>query len=365
MFQKKNASKVDMIYDDLESRILNGEWEIGNQIPTEAELAKKFNCSRGTVSKAIARLIHEGFVNSRTKSGTRVANKTSSRSREKVQLDAGAYIFPGEQHEAVSRIGQGFQRAACEEGRRVVTVTTGADFRKDAEIIGRLDEFDVKGAVVYPTLWAPRDRIYFEQMLLKCRFPVVLVDISLPGFGAPAVVIDGYHAGYTITRHLLAQGIRKIGFLSNGAWVPSVQARYGGYCWALEEAGIERKPQWAFLEQELHADFRNPVERSHPFTRQYFKTAGSLEGVFCCDDFIALSCLATAKKMGLRVPEDLKVIGFGDYAISAKSGLTTYRVPYEELGRKAFHVLADRMLGQKVPEMDQLLRGHVVVRKSA
>lgn len=357
----------ESLYDILCHRITSSEYKANERIPTERVLAREFGCTCSTVSKAMTRLVHDGLVERKPRAGTRVLRNKPTREACRPQLDAVAFVYPSEQHEGIWRIVQGFQHAAHASERRTVMLTTGTDFHKEGEIVGRLDEFSVKGAVVYPVLLEPKDRLYFAQMLQACRFPVVLVDTSMPGFGATAVAVDGFHAGYTMTRHLLAQGLQKIGFLANGAWVPSVQNRYGGYRWALEEAGIEEQPGWALLEPSMYPDFSNPVEKTHSLAKRLLENAKGVEGVVCSDDFLALNCLAVAQELGFRVPEELKVVGLGGYALSTQSepSLTTYNAPFEQIGRKAFQVLDSLLQGEKFEEMEIQLRGELVVRQSS
>ena len=357
-------SKVETIYSILEEKIVGGAWPVGFCMPTELELAAEFGCGRNTITKALTRLLHEGMVERRKRAGTRVVRNSPGRDRAAVELDAVAFIYPSEQHEGIRRIGHGFQQAAHEVERRVVTLTTGMNFEKEAEIVGRLSEFDVKGAAVYPVLPSPKDRLYFAQMLLACRFPVVLVDITLPGFGVHGVVVDGYHAGYTMTRHLLSQGLQKIGFLANAAWSSSAKNRYEGYRRALEEAGITEQPNWVVMDPGMDPDFQSPVEKCHAFTKQFLEDSRGIEGVVCVDDYLAMSCMASARKLGLRVPEDLKVVGADDYTISAQGKLTTYHVPFEEIGRQSFQMLNCLLKGEKLPAPEVSLRGGLVVRKS-
>ena len=97
----------------------------------------------------------------------------------------------------------------------------------------------MKGAVLLPTFQAERDHTYYVQMLHACRFPILLAEINLPGVLRPAVVPDGFDAGYTVTRHLLKQGLRKIGFLANFSWAPLTRDKHLGYRKAMEEAGLD------------------------------------------------------------------------------------------------------------------------------
>jgi len=358
----RSPSKQKDVYDDLRQKIAGGIFKEGDLLPTTQELSKAFKCSVGMVSKAITRLIHEGLVEQRRRLGTRVIKNRS------VQLDAVAFIFPSEHHEGIRRIGQGFQEAAHAVQRRVVMLSTGTDYHQEGEIIGRLDEFDVKGAVVYPVLPEPQDRVHFEQMLLRCRFPVVLAT-ALPGFGCPAVDQDGFHAGWTMTRHLLERGLRRIGFLANYAWMPAVRENYLGYRQAMEAAGISIQPDWVVLDPDIQPDFEHPLVEGGGVVSRFLQSAveGDLEGVVCSDDFLALVCLASARERGISVPDKFQVAGIGDYSISAQSNppLTTYHLPFEEIGRQSFQTLNQLLQGGKPVEREIQLRGSLVVRQSA
>jgi DNA-binding LacI/PurR family transcriptional regulator len=354
------------LYRVLRQRIVSGAYGVGERIPTERDLAESFGCSRATVSKALVRLGHEGLVARRTRDGTRVLRSEAREDAPSLALDAVAFIHPGEPHEGIARIAQGFQQAAQAVKRRVVTLTTGIDFRKEAEIVGRLAEFDVKGAAVYPVMPELTDRLHFANMLRKCPFPVVLAEIALPGFWVPSVGVDSFDAGFAMTRHLLDRGLRRIGFLANYAWVPMVRDRYQGYRRAMAEAGLDIDEGRVLLEPAMHPDFDDPVREPTQLARQFLQGARDLQGIVCGDDYLALGCLAAARELGLDVPGRLQVTGVSDYSLAARSEppLTTYRVPYEEIGRKAFEVLGRMMSGDKPTTMETLLRGAPVARGS-
>ena len=394
----KTRNRPEDIYQDLRERIVDGAWKVGDRISTEEELAIKYGVSRATVNKAIVRLQHDGLVERRTRAGTRVISNTISRGGPPLALDALAFIYPTDQHEGIWRIAQGFQQGAQAAQRRTMLLSTDTNLRKESEIVGRLSEFDVKGAVVYPVLPEPVDQIYFGQMLLACRFPVVLVEVNLPGFGRPAVVVDGFHAGYTMTRHLLSGGARRIGFLSNYAWTPFIRDRYLGYRQAMEEAHLAMPASGVLLASVMHPNFSDPVAESRDLARQFLVKAGvtpasclrggvqepvpvgragGLDAVLCANDFLALGCLEAARELGLAVPERLKVVGIDDYALAAQADppLTTYHIPYEQMGREAFGIL-NRLLaaaspaasgpeGQASANLELPLRGELVVRRSA
>ncbi|AHF89820.1 transcriptional regulator [Opitutaceae bacterium TAV5] len=371
----ESQKKADFVFTELERRIAEGVWKIGEQIPTEAELAEEFSCSRGTVSRAIARLSHEKLVERRTRAGTRVVQRpqTGAHSRNggahALDLDACACIYPSVEHEGIAMIVQGFQSAANEARQRVMMLTTGMNFRKEAEIVGRLGEFNVRGAVIYPVIRSPQDQVYYMQMILACPYPVVMVGVNLPGVNRPGVVSDGQHAAYTMTRRLLDQGLRRIGYLSNYAWVPSTRDRYLGYRQAMSEAGVF-DDSLAHLESRMQPRFDNPLEEPTQIARDFFdrmwtRHPGGLEAIVCAEDFLAHGCITAATERGLRVSTasgDLKVTGIGGFRNLPRLDLplTTYRMPFSHMGATAFRVLNEQIAGRYDGPLETILRGEPV-----
>jgi DNA-binding LacI/PurR family transcriptional regulator len=361
-----SRKKSDAIYIQLRQEILDGKWLVGSKLPNEPEIARRFDCSIGTVSKAVGVLVHEGLVERRARAGTRVLRNSVKPEPAITRMDAFAFIYPSEQHEGIWRIVKGFNDAAREEQRRVVMLSTGADYQKESEMLGRLSEFDVRGAVIYPVIPSPQDQIHFSKMLLDTKFPVVLAEVNLPGLNCPAVVADGFHAGYTMARHLIDRGLKRIGFFSNYAWVPFMRDRYLGYRWALNEAGIPECEDLVMLESSMHPVFEDLFREPTKLARQYLKGCKKLEGVVCANDILAVGLINASRELGIRVPEDLKVAGIDDFAMSPSEilPLTTYHIPYEGMGRRAFEMLTQVAEQPASPVQETQLRGELVVRQS-
>jgi len=358
--------KTTVIHAVLREEILGGVWAVGGQLPNEVEMARRFGCSAGTVNKAVALLVHEGLVVRKNRSGTRVISNSLTPHPRQAQLDAFAFIYPSDKHESIWRTVSGFQDAARDAGRRILTLTTAADQRRDAELFSRLEEFDVKGAVIYPSLLTPEDYVHFTQILLKSKVPVVLT-VNFPGLGFPSVVIDGFHAGYTMTRHLIGRGAKRIGHLSNGAWALHMRDRYLGYCWALEEAGLEEPENGVLLEAAMNPNFRDPVAEPKRIAENFLTRCGKLDAVMCANDFLGIGLTVAARGAGLRVPEDLMVVGIDDLALSATENisLTTYQISFENRGHIAFHLLEDLLAEKPLKCLETRVRGQIVVRGSA
>ncbi len=371
----RTTKSLEVVHSAMRQRVLTGEWKPGDKIPTEAELASEFGCSLTTISKAMSLLAHEGFVERKQRVGTRILavspnskGARGTRAAKGVSLDAYAFICPSEDHEGIALTVKGFRAAAREARRHVLMLTAGLDYRKEAEFIGRLSEFDVRGAVVYPLLPTAQDQAHFTQMMAETKFRFVLAEVGAPGVPAPSVVIDGFHAGYVSTRYLLSQGLTKIGFISNYARLNTMRDRYQGYRWALQEAGLREAPEAVMLERDMSPNFEDPFAEPEGLGERLLARSSALEGVVCADDFLAIGLIRSATKRGRKIGRDFKVVGMGDYTFSATSDipLTTYHLPHIELGRTCFQVLDDILQNSILnTDTEHMVQGWMTYRDSA
>ncbi|CAN5729096.1 hypothetical protein BH09VER1_BH09VER1_39170 [soil metagenome] len=363
----ESPSKIESVYRILVERISTGVLPVGECLPTEFELASELSCGRHTVSQAITRLVHEGLVERRRRVGTRVIRRIAALSKPSVELDAFAFIYPSDRHEGIWRTVNGFQEAARKNDRRVVTLTMGTDFNKEIELVSRLQEFDVKAAAIYPIIPTAQVQLQLSSLLVESKFPMVLVEMNLPGLGCPSVTVDGFHAGYTMTKHLLQSGVSRVGFLANFSWSPSVVERYQGYLWALGEAGQAVDSNLVLLDPEMRPNFEDPLRDPIALGHRYLELGAKAEGVVCSHDFIARGLVIAALERGMRVPKDLKVTGIDGFVTQSQEQipLTTYHVPFEELGRKAFETLGALQSNKSMPELETRVRGEVVFGASA
>jgi GntR family transcriptional regulator of arabinose operon len=367
MTDMESLSKVESIYRVLEGNILSGKWNIGFSLPTEFELAAQFECGRHTISQVITRLVHEGLVERRRRSGTRVVSNSGRREKSGVELKALAFIYPTNSHDGHWGVAKGFREAALEFGQRVITLNTGSDYSKEREYILRLSEFDVQGAALHPHVVNPKDRGELLRILNDCKFPVVLTGDYLPGTHCSSVVMDSFHAGYTMTRYLLDTGLRRVGFFSNQLMSFAIRDCYRGYCWALQEREIELSPELVLNVQESHDNPDAPLLEPTQLARAYLQVAKRVEGVVCAEDYLALGMIHAAQEVGLNVPGDLRITGINDFrmGVTSKPALTTYRTFCEVEGRKALELLNKIISGKELSAQEIHVPGELVIRESA
>jgi LacI family transcriptional regulator, repressor for deo operon, udp, cdd, tsx, nupC, and nupG len=193
------------------------------------------------------------------------------------------------------------------------------------------------------------------------RLGIPVVTISEGGGRWPAVCIDDVAAARTATQHLLSLGHRRIAHLGGDgtdrlAGTVHVDRR-SGYLQALHDAGIEPDPA-----MDVEAEFTVPgaIRATPRLLRGQPPTA-----IFAACDEMAMGAMTVLREAGLRVPEDVSVIGIDDHDMAAVVGLSTVAQPAAEQGQLAASILLEQLYGAGVvPTMPTVLPTTLVIRGS-
>jgi LacI family transcriptional regulator len=194
--------------------------------------------------------------------------------------------------------------------------------------------------------------------LTAMGLPAVLVDHLFPDLPLDTVSNDNYSGGISAVRHLIKRGHRRIGFV-NGLPHITVQQRFEGYRRALEEAGIPFDPAHV-LPGDLTlngglAAAKTVAERGLDCT-----------AYFCSNDWSAFGFIQGLRAQGLRVPEDVSIVGFDDAETSKliSPALTTIRADPVGVGRTAVRKLIERVKFPNLPTNQTLLYTELIERDS-
>lgn len=208
---------------------------------------------------------------------------------------------------------------------------------------------------------------YFDD-LISGGARIVFMDRELLGCSADIVSTDNIWGGYLAARHLMTSGRSRLGFvttISSERRSTSVQARLVGCNRALDEAGLP-----AASELGLDTEDVLPLER---FAYNAVKARLSegdlkLDALFAAHDGIAYGAIEALLDCGLRVPEDVAVVGFDDLDTSAfvHPPLSTVRQPSRDIGAEAMRLLLRRLEEETAPGLSQriTLEPSLVIRKS-
>jgi DNA-binding LacI/PurR family transcriptional regulator len=202
---------------------------------------------------------------------------------------------------------------------------------------------------------------YFDNetvaAMRACDLPLVLTDHFYPG--VRCINDDNLHGAKAATRHLIDGGARRLAMIVGPLSHHSVALRAKGFRLALFEAGLLADP-----ELEVAMDMSLPYdEAGRDAMRRLLALPQRPDAVFSYNDAVALNAMAVCAEAGVRVPEDIRFVGYDDIAAAARSQppLSTVRVDKDALGRDAVTALIE---GQASPG-DTLQPVELVVRESS
>lgn len=196
------------------------------------------------------------------------------------------------------------------------------------------------------------------ESLRREGLPVVLVDVVHPAL--PRIVIDDVLGGAMATQHLLDRGHTNIGFVGDEPspfGFTSSERRCQGMARALGRAGIARN-------EALERRAPHGREQARESAAWLLRLPDRPTAIFAASDEQAMGVLEAARAMGLRVPEDLAVIGFDDVEVAEVLGLTTVRQPLRETGARGVELLLDAIDGHGGEPSEELAPLTVMVRRT-
>ncbi|WP_049564532.1 LacI family DNA-binding transcriptional regulator [Streptomyces sp. SBT349] len=203
------------------------------------------------------------------------------------------------------------------------------------------------------------DRALWER-LRGLGLPVVVVDlVGLPGVNAPTIGATNWAAGRTATEHLLRLGHRRIGFIAGPPLLRCSQARLGGYRTALETAGVA-------VDDALTVVGDHEPDSGFDACRRLMRLPRPPTAVFAANDPMAMGAREALRRRGLRVPEDVSVVGMDDLPATRLSApaLTTVRQPLARMGTVALRTLLRLSRGEALDAARLELATELVVRSS-
>ncbi len=249
----------------------------------------------------------------------------------------------------------GAQEAASKRGWLLMLVNSGGDRDTELAEIRALQQRQVEG-FLYATM-------YHKVVDVPPELgdsAVTLLDARCHDPRIPSVAPDEAQGGQAATDLLLAHGHRRIGLINNVDDIPATTGRLDGYVRALRGAGLE-------LQEDLLVQGRSDAAGGYLAAASLLDRSPRPTAVFCFNDRMAMGLYQAAAERGLRIPEDLSVVGFDNQELVAdglRPGLTTVALPHYEMGAWAVETLIRRLEDPDVPPEQVLLPCPVIERGS-
>lgn len=260
----------------------------------------------------------------------------------------------------ISSVLSGIEKVATEAGYDLIIGHSSETYRKEAANAHNLFHKRVDGLIA-SLAFDTRDMDHFNPFVQK-GIPIVFFDRVEEFAYGTRVIIDNVKAGYEATAHLAAQGCRRIIHITAALGRNVYAGRLKGYKQALADYDLPFDTSLLIV---------NDLSESAAIrtARQVLTMNNRPDGAFITNDFFAALFLQTLKEGGLRIPEDIAIVGFNNDAISRiiQPKLTTINYPGEEVGEQAARCLLDHLTGLSSARSTDtiIIRSELIIRDSS
>jgi len=325
--------------------------------PTIYDVAKKARVSIATVSKVIN---NKGRISEQTRQKVLEAiqqlnyqpNVMASALTGKHTYTIGLLI-PDLANPFFSELARSIEDRGHELGYNLFICSTDYDPKKEIKYIELMNRKNVDGFILASG---------FEQEenlkpFLDQNVPLSVVARDFPSTPVNTVCIDDFHGGYEATSHLISLGHKKIAIIARD--VRSNRERMRGYLKALEDHGIRYDYNFEYVKD-------SNIIAGRERTTKYLNSSDPPTAIFACNDLLAIGAIQSAKERGLKVPEDLSVVGFDDtiFASIVDPPLTTIAQPIKKMGREVMNITIHEIQGKMTDKMKIVFAPRIVIRNS-
>jgi len=332
--------------------------------PTIRDVAKKAGLSLSTVSLVIN---NRGYVSPETREAvlnvvrelsyhpTRSARGLASRTSGNIGFILSEEHF-SQAEPFYTRIFLGTEFEARDHNYYILLTTVGNQFDPDQHVPRFLLERNVDGIII-----AGKVNEKLIAHIDALGLPIVLVDYELKRTRHSAVLIDNWRGGTLAVEHLLSLGHTKIAFLGGDIRHPSLTDRYEAYCNALRLAGLTPDEAYAITDEP-----ETSVEAGTSAAERLLSSGAEPTAIFAANDAMAIGCMRHLKARGIRIPQDIAVVGFDDIDMSShiEPHLTTVRVLKEEMGKIAVQRIVDSINAKTGTVVTTHVPVELIVRES-
>ena len=254
-----------------------------------------------------------------------------------------------------ARIIDGIQQTAHENDFEVFLIPTKDIYLDHVHLTNLVKKGGFKG-VLWLSSSPPPDLLNlisrYCPMAMCCEYP--------DDYECSYISIDDVTAAYKAVNYLISTGCKNIGFVNCSLKYKYARHRREGYLKALESARLPLHPEWNITIPSIDYTL------AHSAISQALNTEQRPDAFFTCSDVFAAAAINAAQQHGIRVPEDISVIGFDNVETSRMTlpTITTIRQPCFQLGQQSCSILLEKILNPSAPDRQILLNTEFIIRDS-
>lgn len=320
------------------------------KLPGERVLAGELGYSYMTIRKAIENLVDEGILYKVPTKGTYVADQRAHKPKKHtIGYFLDSRIAGGLSSPYYAMIFDAIEQVTARNGYSLVYFTD-SDPSNLPKILKKLDGVI---ASCFP-------RIENTIQDIKQIVPVVVIDNSASDKTIPSVIVDNFTAEIQSVDHLCSLGHERIGFMTGLEDSDVGKNRFEGYKSGLSQHGIDADPALVFR--------GNYTFGSGVGGTDYFLSLEQMPtAIICANDSMALGAISKLHQSGLKVPDDMSIIGFDDVDVASQviPSLTTVSVPVIEIAGRAFSMLECLIDGKALENKHVALDAQLITRETS
>ncbi len=334
-----------------------------NHRPTIKDIAKKLNIHHSTVSRALHN--HPDVKEATRKLILETAEAMNyepdifARNLKQNTTNIIGVIVPEIKHHFFSAVISGIEDVAYSKGYVIMVCQSNEQYEREVMNARALLSNKVAGLLVsmsQTTHKCDHFKLYQERGI-----PLVFFDRVCREFNTASVIVNDFRGAYQAVNHLIQKGRKRIYHIGGTKQLEISRKRYEGYKAALKDNGFpieQQKVVWKGLQEE---------DGVAGMEELLADSANMPDAVFAVNDPVALGVYEVLKKKGLKIPEDLSVVGFSNNPISAfvNPALTTVEQPSFEMGKAAADLLIKQILNEDGQKEEIVLPTRLIVRASS
>ncbi|GEO26628.1 GntR family transcriptional regulator [Alicyclobacillus acidoterrestris] len=354
------TKKYERIKQDITEKILSEVYKVNEKLPTESELMEMYQVSRFTVRHAIGELEKENFVY-RIQGGGMFVNDWKDKPRPNIHnktiglitTHIADYIFPN--------IIAGIDNYISNYGYSVLIANTQNNPERERKSLTNLLSNKLSGLIIEPTRSAlNNDNKSIYENIKSMGIPMLFINAIYDGLDIPYLVMDDVKVGEMATDTLISHGHKQIVGIFKVDDKQGIH-RMNGYIKAYQ-AHPEISNMGEIMMYQTEENKINLFKKLYTIlTRPKFAPTA----IVCYNDQLAIQIIKFVEEIGLKIPDDLSIIGVDDYQFSQfiSPGLTTIRHPQEVMGLDAgkmiINLINNQPVTSKVYEPELIERGSV------
>jgi LacI family transcriptional regulator, galactose operon repressor len=251
-------------------------------------------------------------------------------------------VIPEIVHHFFSRVIQGIEKIANQKGYNIMICVSNESYDKELLNIEMLANGSVDGLLISLAKETQKmqDFKHFDE-LIENNVPFVLFDRIEDSISCDKIIIDDEGGAYKATKFLLEKGCKKIALITTPDYVTVGKLRNNGYVKALQKFGLKKDPSIILKIEQLDDDYEGIYNQ----IKKLIFVKNPPDGIFAVNELYAALAMKIAKERGLKIPQDIEIIGFTDGIISKFSSpsLTTVAQHGYTMGKQATEMLINRI----------------------